>query len=256
MVNVSGAKYADAPPPNPNARMPVGAALPPPSEFDSPVMVTASARQDGSGTAFAIHSEGYWLTAKHAVAGCETVRLHIRSNAYIESQDIRLHPDYDLALIKADYAPDPVSLDLRSDLIVGSEGYFVGFPKGAPGEAAGLLHKRSNLQSSGPRRTKDSVIVWTELGRTSGIGPSLAGISGGPVYDQAGQVRGLVLAESPRRGRIYSAAPHTIKAFLDDQGLDIQGTPAGAFTTRTYGAASDRVRRHGQVVKLACQTSP
>lgn len=252
----AGTRDADAPPAPPEAVAEAGAALAPPSRFDEQVLIQASSPRDGVGTAFAINEDGYWLTARHVVDGCKNVGLFVRTGEYLPVEDIRIDTQYDLALIKTDYAPSPVRLNLDTDLKIGIQGFPVGFPQGQPGEAIAQLHSRSNLLTSGRRRSQESVLTWSELGRTTALKGSLGGISGGPVYDKDGTVRGVVLAESPRRGRIYTAAPDTIKTFLDAQQVSYTGpSVTGAFTKSNYGGEADRVRRDGQVVKVACRVT-
>lgn len=255
LVFSAGTRHADAPPPAPESVENAGAALAPPSRFDEQILIQAVSPRDGVGTAFAINEDGYWLTARHVVDGCRDVGLFVRKGTYVPVESVIVDERFDLALIKTQYSPSPVQLNLESDLKVGVEGFHVGFPQGRPGEAATLLHSRSNLITSGRRKSRESVLTWAELGRTSGLGGSLGGISGGPVYDQAGAVRGVILAESPRRGRIYSAAPDTIKSFLDAEGIDYKGAEARGFSLRNYGGQADRVRRIGQVVKVACRVT-
>lgn len=246
---------ANAPPAPLHSVENIGEALAPPSRFDEQVLIQAASPRDGVGTAFAINTDGYWLTARHVVEGCRDVGLFVRTGAYVPAEDIRVHPLFDLAIIKTDGAPSAVRLNLDKDLKVGIEGFHVGFPQGQPGEAAARLHSRSNLITSGRRRGHESVLTWAELGRTRGLDGSLGGISGGPVYDMDGAVRGVVLAESPRRGRIYSASPATIKAFLDEQNIEYSGEQARGFSLRNYGGEADRARRQGQVVKVACRVT-
>lgn len=246
---------ANAPPPVPESIANAGAALAPPSRFDEQVLIQADSPKDGVGTAFAINNEGYWLTARHVVDGCKNVGLFVRTGNYVPALDVQIDKKFDLALIRTKSSPSPVKLNLQSDLQIGIEGFHVGFPQGKPGEAATRLHSRSNLVTSGRRRSRESVLTWSELGRTRGLGGSLGGISGGPVYDQDGSVRGVVLAESPRRGRIYSAAPDTIKTFLEARNISYSGEPARGFSLRNYGGEADRARRIGQVVKVACRVT-
>lgn len=255
VVFSAGTRNANAPPPAPDSIENAGAALAPPSRYDEQVLIQASSPQDGVGTAFAINQDGYWLTARHVVDGCKDVGLFVRRGSYLPAIEVRIDERSDLALIQTEYAPSPVHLNLEDDLRVGIEGFHVGFPQGRPGEAASKLHSRSNLVTSGRRKTRESVLTWAELGRTSGLGGSLGGISGGPVYDQDGAVRGVVLAESPRRGRIYSAAPDTIRSFLESEGVSYQDTDARGFSLRNYGGEADRARRTGQVVKVACRVT-
>ena len=245
----------NAPPPVPEAITNAGAALAPPSIFDEQVLIQAASPRDGVGTAFAINEDGYWLTARHVVDGCKNVGLFVRNGVYMPAQEVHVDDEFDLALIRTKHSPSPVQLNLSADLRIGIEGFHVGFPQGKPGEAVARLHSRSNLVTSGRRKARESVLTWSELGRTDGLGGSLGGISGGPVYDQDGAVRGVVLAESPRRGRIYTAAPDTIRTFLDEQGVDYAGEPARGFSLRNYGGEADRARRIGQVVKVACRVT-
>jgi serine protease Do len=63
---------------------------------------------------------------------------------------------------------------------------------------------------AGATIVEEPVLAWAEQGRTSGLRGSLAGISGGPAFSANGQVIGVTIAESARRGRIYTAAPTSI----------------------------------------------
>ncbi|MEO0607181.1 MAG: serine protease, partial [Pseudomonadota bacterium] len=108
------------------------------------------------------------------------------------------------------------------------------------------------LISRGQRSNSESVLAWAETGRTRGLMGSLGGLSGGPVYDEAGNVRGVIVAESARRGRIYTASPETVANFIKATGADTQGEPARSFSAETYGKEADYARRNLQVVKVAC----
>ena len=85
------------------------------------------------------------------------------------------------------------------------------------------------------------------------LGEFLGGLSGGPVYDATGRVRGVIVAESPRRGRIYTASPETLDAFLTSQDVDLIGERPRPFEPENYGEEADFARRNLQVVKVACR---
>ncbi|MEO0981557.1 MAG: serine protease [Pseudomonadota bacterium] len=251
----NGPSGANAPPPVPEEIAGAGALLSPPSAFDERILIQTTAPQDGVGTAFAVTEDGDWLTARHVVEGCSEVGLIVGRGAYVPVRDIRFDERSDLALLSTGRAPAPAPMDLQGELRVGDEGYHVGFPQGRPGEATARLLARSRLVTRGARRGDEPVLAWSEVGRTRGIDGSLGGLSGGPVFDASGRVRGVVVAESPRRGRIYTAAPASVAAFLERNDVEPETDGARLFNVSNYGAEADRARRNLQVVKVACQVT-
>lgn len=242
----------DAPPPPPEAIEQEGAMLPPPSAFDERVLVQVTAPKSGIGTAFAINGDGQWLTARHVVDGCNEVSLLVAPGQYSRARSVTISEKYDLALIETESSPNPAPINTEDDLRIGAYGFHVGYPQGRPGEAASRLMARSNLISRGQRSNSESVLAWAETGRTRGLMGSLGGLSGGPVYDQAGNVRGVIVAESARRGRIYTAAPETVAKFIKATGVETIGESPRNFSKDTYGREADHARRNLQVVKVAC----
>ncbi|MFN4024261.1 MAG: serine protease [Hyphomonas sp.] len=255
LVVFSLAPDAEAPEPPPLSEIAeeIGPLLPEPSPFDELVVVQAGPPQNGVGTAFAVNSRGDWMTARHVVDGCTRVSLEVAPGNYVPVARISLDDAHDLALLSTGRSPNPVTLDLASPLFLGAEGYHVGYPQGVPGELASRLVGRSRLVTRGDRQSDAPILAWAEVGRTSGLNGTLGGISGGPVFDQAGAVRGVIVAESPRRGRIYTTAPQALDAFLTKLGVPVEAGATGSFELRTYGAASDTARRRLQVVKVMCE---
>jgi serine protease Do len=243
----------DAPPATPDSVAREGASLPPPTAFDETVLVRVDAPKDGIGTAFSINNEGYWLTARHVVDGCDTTYLLVAPNRYLPVESVTINESNDLALLRAGPTSAPVALDTSSELRVGSYGYHVGYPQGRPGEAISRLISRSRLVSSGRRVGEEPVLAWAETGRTKDLEGTLGGLSGGPVYDSDGRVRGVIVAESPRRGRIYSAAPEAIADFLAEESIVPIGDRPVPFSPDSYGGSADRARSNLQVVKVACR---
>lgn len=243
----------DAPPATPDSIEREGATLPPPSAFDETVLVRVDKPKDGIGTAFSINTDGQWLTARHVVDGCDDVSLLVAPNRYLPVEKVDVSDNTDLALLTAYPSLSPVALDTTSNLQVGSYGYHVGYPQGRPGEAASRLISRSRLVTSGLRKGEEPVLAWAETGRTSDLDGSLGGLSGGPVYDAQGRVRGVIIAESPRRGRIYSASPEAIEGFLAEKGVEPLGDRPMPIAPENYGGSADRARQSLQVVKVACR---
>lgn len=253
---------ADAPAPAPQSEFAeefaeqMGPLLPDPSPLDEMVLVQVGEPQDGVGTAFAVNEKGDWITARHVVEGCAKVTLEVAPGNYVPVARIAMDDGHDLALLSTGRSPFPVTLNLDTPLNIGTEGFAVGFPQGQPGELATELVGRSRLVTRGRRAGEAPILAWAEIGRTEGLNGTLGGISGGPMFDADGAVRGVVVAESPRRGRIYTTAPQSVQDFLTKLGVELQPGPADAFALSGYGEPSDNARRRLQVVKVTCEVTP
>jgi serine protease Do len=234
-----------------------GSLLPAPSIFDEEVLVDADTLVGPrTGTAFAIGTPGHWLTAKHVIDGCPNVAIAVGRRRYVPVRDSEIYRQGDLAVLRTEGGPAPVALDLRSDLRVGQIGYHFGYPQGVPGEVTSRLLSRSRLTTRGRYQTTEPVLAWAEAGRTRGLIGSLAGISGGPVYDSDGEVIGVTVAESPRRGRIYTTAPRSIETFLPDlTAVEMEGVIRRTLSQRNYGGEADRLRRNLTIVPVVCRES-
>jgi len=205
---------ADAPEALPDSPE-MGAFLPPPSIYDPEVLVEVGPVASGLGSAFAISEDGWWLTARHVVDACERVGLIVSRGAATPVSEVKVALFADLALLKTDRAPVALAIDTSERRFqVGQRAYHVGFPQGRPGEAYSRLIGRETLVARGRYEIEEPVLAWAELGRTGGLRGSLAGISGGPALAANGQVIGVTVAESARRGRIYTAAPSSILRLL------------------------------------------
>lgn len=240
-------------PSSPDGR--IGDELPEAHPFDERVLVQVGDAEDGIGTAFAINEAGAWLTARHVVDGCTRVGLAVGNGRMVRVDEVRTSDNSDLALLITDRAPVALHLDLDRGLRIGEAGYHVGFPQGMSGEAVSVLEARSNLVTRGRYAMEEPVLTWAERGRSDGIEGTLSGMSGGPVFDRDGAVVGVTVAESPRRGRIYSASPDSIRRFLDDQGLVAPGRDARPISASTYADEADRLRDARAVVKVLCRVN-
>jgi serine protease Do len=232
-----------------------GSVLPAPSMFDEEVLVEVDDNPGAAtGTAFAVGPEGNWLTARHVVDGCSDLAIAIGRRKIVPVTNYKVWERGDLALLQTDGGPDRAVLNLFSDLKVGQRGYHIGYPQAKPGEVTSRLLSRSRLVTRGRYLTNEPVLAWAETGRTSGLVGSLGGISGGPVYNAAGEVVGVTVAESPRRGRIYTTAPRSIAEFLPDYSdEELTNTSTRSITTDNYGEEADRLRRILTVVPVICR---
>lgn len=243
---------SDAPPAPPDAPE-AGAFLPPPSVYDPEVLVDVGPVSSGLGSAFAISQDGWWLTARHVVDACDQVGIIVARGAAAPVNEVRVARFADLALLKTDVAPTALSIDTTErNFQVGQRAYHVGYPQGRPGEAYSQLIGRETLIARGRYDLEEPVLAWAERGRTGDLGGSLAGISGGPALSANGQVIGVTIAESARRGRIYTAAPSSIVRLLRVEQVTPQGAPAPRLSPDTYGEEADNLRRALAVAQIVC----
>lgn len=241
-----------APPSMPGAEA-IGPVLPPASVFDPEVLVDVGRVTSGVGTTFAIDRSGWWLTARHVVADCKDVGIIVGRRAAVRVKAVRTAPFADIALLKTDKAPEALALDLREErLRIGQLAYHVGFPQGRQGEAVSRLYRREKLIAHGRFSNEEPVLAWAELGRTQGLNGSLHGISGGPVFDGEGKVIGVTIAESTRRGRLYTASQASVQKLLTMNNIEPQGEPAPIMTRQNYGPKADQLRRSLAVAQVVC----
>lgn len=244
---------ADAPETLPGQQTEAGAFLPPPSEFDPQVLVEVGPVASGLGSAFAISEDGWWLTARHVVDGCERVGLIVSRGAAAPVRDVKRALFADIALLRTDSAPTALAVDTSErNFQIGQRAFHIGFPQGRPGEAYSRLIGRQTLVARGRYDVEEPVLAWAELGRTSRLRGSLAGMSGGPALGSNGQVIGITVAESIRRGRIYTAAPSSIMRLLRVEQVRADGLPAPRFSPDNYGQEADDLRRSLAIAQVVC----
>jgi len=231
------------PPPPPSD---MGPLLPSETPKDELIVTEIDAPKSGTGTAFAISSTGGWLSARHVVDSCDEVALKIGRSKIITAQ-YEVFEDNDLALLQTSWQRNPIPNDVETRRQIGELGYFMGFPQGQAGEAAGRLIARNRMLVRGRYRSDEAVLAWAEIGRTSGLKGSLGGLSGAPVLDKDGEIIGVVTAENPRRGRIYSVAPEALRPFLLENSVK-----ASPIQLENYGLIADRLRRDRRIAQVFC----
>lgn len=241
--NRSARRDAPLPPPE------LGPALPNARPSDPSVIVEVDKPKSGIGTAFAVDRDGTWLTARHVVDGCDQVGLRVGNNKYVRTEGTQVSSTTDTALISSDWQRPPLARDFDTRRAVGERGFFIGFPQGKPGEVAGKLLGRHRMLVRGRYKSSEAVLAWAETGRTLGLKGSLGGLSGGPVFDSDGEVIGIVAAESPRRGRIYTVAPATLSNLLTPLSREPDGD---AISMENYGREADKYRRTRRVTQVIC----
>ena len=254
----------DAPPPPPKSSDPLGEALGPASPFDPAIVVDVPrSTAPAAGTAFSIARSGVWLTARHVVDGCKRVAIVVGPGTGVAVR-VKIDPQGEAALLYSEGGALPLPLALTAPLRRGQRAFHPGFPQGEPGEASSRLLGRENLVVRGRGARTEPVLVWAETGRTEGLKGTLGGLSGAPALDVRGRVLGVTIAESPRRGRIYTTAPEVVTGLLGgakptprgDLGGDLGGEVTGAaITPQNYFYVADDLRRELQVAQVVCLTN-
>lgn len=232
--------------PEPPVSPELGPILPSDSPRDEIVLVDVAPLQSGTGTAFSINDDGLWLTARHVVDGCSKVGIRIGRGRIVNVQS-QIVENSDLAVLKSDWDRRPLPADLEGERQIGEIGYFFGYPQGKPGEVVGSLIGRNRMKVRGRYTNDEAILAWSELGRSRNLTGSLGGLSGAPVLDKDGEVIGVVSAESPRRGRVYSVAPRYLRGIITDPGKNIE-----PLSLETYGVGADQLRRDRRVAQVIC----
>lgn len=232
-----------------------GDPLSPSAPSDPSILVDAPQQSGpGSGTAFSL-GDGAWLTARHVVDGCAQVGVLTSRRAGVVADGVSLEPQADVAVLRTQLNRAALPLALNpAALVLGERGYHLGFPQGAPGDVSSRLLGREVLITRGRWRRAEPVLGWAETGRTRGLSGSLGGLSGGPAFIGDGKVVGVTIAENPRRGRIYTAAPRSVKSAVRMAGVRLQedAEVVRGLDQETYTIVGAQLRESVQVAKVLC----
>ena len=211
-----------------------------------------SAMEQASGTAFSVSDAGVWITARHVVDGCSRAAVLVAPGRGAQARVISDKLS-DVAVLVTQGGSAPLPIAPLYPLQSGQIAFHPGYPRGQAGEVASRFLGRYRLPGAFRGAPGQDVQAWAEVGRTDGLNGSLAGLSGAPVLDAKGEVLGVTVAESPRRGRIYSAPRRAIAAALAAAGQTTSGfAPGQPITTDNYGRAADALRRDLSVAQVVC----
>lgn len=139
----------------------------------------------GSGTGFAVSKEGFVVTNNHVINGCQKVKIHAEGKVYT-SDVVSRDSKNDLALIKGKFKPKfvfPIS-NKPSELM--EEVYVAGFPFGYRLSTSIKITKGiiSSLAGLGDDFTRVQIDAAIQPGN-----------SGGPIYDNFGNIVGVAVAK-------------------------------------------------------------
>ena len=215
------------------------------------VTIQVPEKQPSTGTAFAI-GEGWWLTARHVADGCDAIGLVTSPRQAVRAQQVVIHPNADLALLSLRLDPEPFAF-LNESLQQGQDGFAIGYPQGSPGDVHAQLMGRVRMKSVGRYRTNEPILAWAERGRVPNSLPALGGLSGGPMFNERGQVIGVLVAASERRGRVMTSDPTSVRWLMDQAGLipDPNARPID-LGVNNFVEQGDELRDDLRVAKVLC----
>lgn len=253
IASLNRRENADAPPAPPPPDAMEGALLGPVTPFDPAVTVNAPdiPFQPSSGTAFSIAREGSWVTARHVVEGCRRPAILVGGGRAVAA-DVRLAPRADIAVLLTQGGPPAIPVAAVHSLREGQRAFHPGFPQARAGEVTSRLLGRETLKVRGRGARSEPVLAWAEVGRTDRLGGTLAGLSGAPVLDRQGRAIGVTIAESPRRGRIYTTAPETFGPAIRGVQKADEPVTGRIVTVDNYGLVADDLRRDLRVAQVVC----
>lgn len=207
-----------------------------------------------TGSAFSVSPEGYWLTARHVVEGCDQTFIQSGPRQRVRIARVVIHPQADVALLFTNGAPG--SLPVAASYQGSRESFSIGFPKGAPGAIQGRFLGEMTMRHTTRPRYRERVYAWSIISEIPRRFASLGGLSGGAVIDAAGRVVGVVQAESPRRGRFMTARPKTYRELFDLAGVEVpmssEPVSQAAISSANYGAVARELITTLRVAKVLC----
>jgi S1-C subfamily serine protease len=181
------------------------------------------------GTSFPL-GHGLWLTARHVVGDdCEHIVLIIDGTNVFATIKY-LDSNADLAVLQtASVGVSALPIE-EADPAEDESAYAFGFPKGMLGGTEDQLIGRARMKLGGRLMGTAPVLTWIEVQRYPDNLESLSGISGGPMLDDNGNVIGIMVAASVRRGRNYTVAPEILHKI--EQELASEAPPSGTVPAR------------------------
>jgi serine protease Do len=155
---------------------------------DQSVSIAGPAEEQGLGSGVLISRDGKILTAAHVVEGSQPITIEFTDGQRQKARVIESSISADLALLKVDRVPEAAAVAKLGDSDVvetGDDIFIVGAPYGLSNTlTVGRVSARR------PDETRGGILSTNEFLQTdAAINP---GNSGGPVFNQAGEVVGIV----------------------------------------------------------------
>lgn len=148
--------------------------------------------QISSGTGFAITNDGHIVTNNHVILGCSDILL-LNDGSYVLLKIVSKDPLNDLAILKGDFTPSETFAIAETNPELMQDIYVAGYPFG-------------RMVSTSVKVTRGIVSSLSGYGNnSSGLQIDAAiqpGNSGGPIFDNNGNVVGVVVSKLAKQGEI------------------------------------------------------
>ncbi|MCI8608402.1 MAG: PDZ domain-containing protein [Firmicutes bacterium] len=199
----------------------------------------------GAGSGVIISEDGYIVTNNHVVAGASNIRVTLHDGSEVPATLIATDEQTDVAVIKIDKTGlVPVTFGKSSDLNVGDLAIAIGNPLGhlAGSATEGII---SGLEREITIDGKAMTLIQT----SASINP---GNSGGGLFDQYGNLIGIVVAKSAGSEveGLGFAIPvdlvQKVASSLMENGF-VAGRPAAGITIKDLTSASDAMQYGVQI---------
>lgn len=194
----------------------------------------------GAGSGVIYSEEGYILTNNHVIEGANTIKVTLHNGKSYDANLVAADSQSDIAVIKISAEGlDPVSIDMKTSLSVGDLVVAIGNPLGTLAGTA-----TEGIVSALEREITLDGKTMTLLQISSSINP---GNSGGGVFDQYGNLVGLVVAKSSGsdvEGLGFAIPMDTVKKVADSlikEGY-VEGRPSVGITILDLTSAEDAMK--------------
>jgi S1-C subfamily serine protease len=152
--------------------------------------IESSCSMESSGSGW-VESRGIIVTNAHVVAGSSSVQVETQDGVEHDASVVAFDPERDVAVLSVPGLSAP-TLPTGSNLAAGQDAVVAGYPGGGP-YAVDAARVRGELTATGTDIYQRNTVVRQIYSLRTTVRP---GNSGGPLFDDAGQVVGMVFARS------------------------------------------------------------